>query len=173
MKTTTFLFTLCSFIFTAHVAHAQSNTQQVGGYPNATIQDYQAPAQNKINWLTDYNAAVSQSRATSKPILILFTGTGWCPACIKLERQVLTAAPFIQSLSQRLIFVKAEFPSYTSQSIQASPFNSLLERYHVDAFPTMVVINADGYPLFTVDYQAGGVEAYVKEIAAKLDQNRR
>lgn len=64
----------------------------------------------RIHWLDHYDTATSQARQTSQPILILFTGTNWCPACIKLEKQVLSNSRFAQALADRLIFLKQSFP---------------------------------------------------------------
>jgi len=170
MKKNLFLFAFCSFILSLSLANAQQ-TANYANYNNGS--EYRAQSHSQINWLNSYEAAVAQSRSSSKPILILFTGTNWCPACMKLERHVLTAAPFAQSLANRLIFLKAEFPSYTAESMESSPFNSLLNRYRVDTFPTMVVVNAEGAVLFNVNYQNGGVETYVQEITSKLSQVQR
>ena len=123
----------------------------------------------RIHWLDHYDTATSQARQTSQPILILFTGTNWCPACIKLEKQVLSNSRFAQTLADRLIFLKAEFPSYTAESMEASVFYPLLNRYQVSSFPTMVVVNASGQLLFEVPYQNADVDAYLQEILSKLN----
>lgn len=136
-----------------------------------------APAQptnvpNKLNWQPNYNGAVSLARSTSKPILILFTGTTWCPACMKLERDVLTKTEFAKAVGDKFIFLKAEFPNYTAESIQSSPFKFLLDRYQVDSFPTIIAINPEGQVLFTVNYQASGADVYANELINKLNQSR-
>jgi thiol:disulfide interchange protein len=136
-----------------------------GGYPN------QAPSpSNQINWLRSYSDAVALSQSTSKPIVILFTGTGWCPACMKLERQVITRPEFAQAVGQKFVFLKAEFPDYSEGSVMASPYKPLLDRYGVDAFPTIVVINANGQLLYTVNYREGGPQMYAQELLQKLNQ---
>lgn len=117
----------------------------------------------QINWLNNYEQAVAQSKATSKPILILFTGTTWCPACIKLEKDVLNHPEFVQAIGSRFVFLKAEFGDASMGGTQASPFKPLLDRYQINAFPTMLVINPNGQPLYSVPYQTGGAQAYVQK----------
>src|SRR5438034_5912754 len=39
-------------------------------------------------WVSDWDRAVEQSRASGKPALVLFTAD-WCPSCRALESQVL------------------------------------------------------------------------------------
>lgn len=132
-----------------------------------------------LNWQPDYNRAVALARSSSKPILILFTGTTWCPACMILERSVLTKPEFARAVGDKLVFLKAEFSNYTMDSIQSSPYKFLLDRYQVDSFPTMIAINADGQTLFTVNYHAdiaknpaGAPSIYASEILNKLNQSR-
>jgi thiol-disulfide isomerase/thioredoxin len=128
-------------------------------------------AVNHINWLRNYSDAVALSQSTSKPIAILFTGTGWCPACMKLERTVLNNPEFAQAVAQRFVFLKAEFPDYSESAVMASPYKPLLDRYGVNAFPTIVVVNTNGQMLYTVNYREGGPQAYAQELLQKLTQS--
>ncbi len=127
-------------------------------------------AGNQINWLRNYSDAVALSQSTSKPIAILFTGTGWCPACMKLERAVLNNPEFTQAVGQRFVFLKAEFPDYSEQAVMASPYKPLLDRYGINEFPTIVVVNTNGQLLYTVNYREGGPQAYAQELLQKLNQ---
>lgn len=130
-----------------------------------------AYASNQINWLRSYSDAVALSQSTSKPIVILFTGTGWCPACMKLERTVLNHPEFAQALNQKFVFLKAEFPDYSEPAVMASPYKPLLDRYGINAFPTIVVVNANGQMLYTVNYREGGPQIYIQELLQKLSQS--
>lgn len=119
-----------------------------------------------LKWVNTYSEAVAQSQSTGKPIVILFTGTNWCPACMKLEKEVLKSSEFAQMVGQKFIFLKAEFPDYSN--VAASPFKTLLDRYGIEAFPTIVVVNASGQQLYTVNYREGGARAYAQELLQKL-----
>jgi protein disulfide-isomerase len=125
----------------------------------------------QLTWLKNYNDAVAQAQSSGKPIVLLFTGTHWCPACMKLEREVLMKPEFAQAISSRFIFLKAEFPEFGEEAVMASPYRSLLERYNVEAFPTIVVINANGQRLSTVNYQAGGPSYYINQLMQTLNQS--
>lgn len=145
---------------------AQSYPNDGYFYPNGNPQFNPS---NQITWLRNYEEAVSKSQSSSKPIVVLFTGTTWCPACIKLEREVLSHPEFVNGVGQKFIFLKAEFPDYTESALMSSPYKPLLDRYGVDAYPTIVVINANGQKLFTVNYQIGGPGIYVRELLQKLN----
>jgi thiol-disulfide isomerase/thioredoxin len=138
---------------------------EAGNYTNV------APS-NKINWMKSYSDAVAMSQSSSKPIVILFTGTGWCPACMKLEREVLSNPEFAQAVGQKFVFLKAEFPDYNESAVMASPYKPLVDRYGINAFPTIVVINANGQQLYTVNYREGGPQMYAQELLQKLNQAR-
>jgi thiol-disulfide isomerase/thioredoxin len=122
----------------------------------------------RINWLNNYQEAVSQSQATGKPIVLLFTGTNWCPACMKLEKEVLTTSEFAGGVGGRFIFLKAEFPDYSEEAIKSSPYYPLLQNHGIDTFPPMVIVNANGQRLYTVNYQAGGPSVYINQLLRKF-----
>lgn len=139
-------------------------TYPAGGHPISN-------PSGQINWLRNYSEAVALSQSTSKPIVILFTGTGWCPACMKLERQVINHPEFAQAVGQKFVFLKAEFPDYSEGAVAASPYKPLVDRYGISAFPTIVVINANGQQLYTVKYREGGPQMYAQELLQKLQQS--
>lgn len=123
---------------------------------------------NRLQWQNKFSEAVALSQSTSKPIAILFTGTSWCPACQKLEREVMSQPEFAQLVGQKFVFLKAEFPEYSENSLMKSPFKPLLDRYGINSFPTIVVINANGQELYRVNYRQGGPQAYAQEMLQKL-----
>jgi len=144
---------------------------QTPSYPQSQPSYSPTPqSSNQINWLRSYSDAVSMSQSQSKPIAILFTGTSWCPACMKLERSVLNHPEFIRAVSQKFVFLKAEFNEYSEQAVMASPYKPLLDRYGVNSFPTIVVVNSNGQQLFRVSYKEGGPMTYAQEMLQRLNQ---
>lgn len=124
----------------------------------------------QIQWLKNYSDATAKAQSEKKPIAILFTGSGWCPACVKLEREVIANSEFNQSVGQKFVFLKAEFPDYSESAIMASPYKQLMDRYGVTAFPTIVVIDANGQQLYTVHYKQGGAQIYAHELLKGLSK---
>lgn len=123
-----------------------------------------------IDWCESYSDSTRKAKETSKPILLLFTGTTWCPACMRLEKMVLSKPEFVQGLGDKLLFYKAEFPQPTPQGIENSPDKFLMDRYNITQFPTMVVVDSNGKQLFRVDYMGTDVNAYVNQLNQKLAQ---
>ncbi len=164
------------FLGVCGVLMSTSAAAQMGysSYPSANTSSFSgssyssSPTYSQINWAANYGDAIAQAQATSKPIAILFTGSGWCPACVRLERTVVSQPDFAKAVGEQFIFLKADFPTYNESSVASSPFKPLLDRYGVTQFPTFIIINANGEKLFTVDYREGGVQAYAQEMQQKL-----
>lgn len=167
----TLLFSSALMVFSgALIAQPSSYSSSYSSYPY-TSSSTPSYASGQINWLKSYSDALVASQSSSKPIVLLFTGTTWCPACMKLEREVLTRPEFTQAVGDKFVFLKAEFPDYAESAIKSSPYKPLLDRYGIEAFPTIVVINASGQQLYTVKYQSGGPTIYAQELLQKLNQS--
>ena len=67
-------------------------------------------------WTTDVIAALAAARAEGKDLLLLYTGSDWCPPCIKLEEEVLSKPEFISAAAEKFVLVKLDFPQKTELS---------------------------------------------------------
>lgn len=61
-------------------------------------------------WGTDYPAALTQAASSKKPILLEFTGSDWCPPCMKLTKDVFEQPAFEDFAKENLVLVKLDFP---------------------------------------------------------------
>ncbi len=136
----------------------------LGDVPSAVTTHPMVGKRETIHWFNTYDAALHQAEVQKKPLLILFTGTAWCPACKKLEKEVLTQPQFASQVADQFIFLKADFRTHSGDKFLSSPFYQLLDQYKVQYFPTFVAVDSKGEELFRVDYQSGGVDVYVKEL---------
>jgi protein disulfide-isomerase len=126
-----------------------------------------------LNWSNNYAESIERSNQLSKPVLIFFTGTGWCSWCTKLEREVLETAEFSRIIDDQFIFLKADFPHYSPAAMAASPYKPLMDRYGVDGFPTIVVVDSRGNKLFSMGYEAGGPQKYAQKLLQNLRATQR
>ena len=116
----------------------------------------------KLNWLTDFEAAQTQSRTEEKTMLINFTGSDWCPPCILLEKQVFSQPAFADYAAKNLVLLKADFPRIKMQSDEEKAANEkLAERYVIEGFPTIVVLDSSGKTLGELGYMPGGPEKFI------------
>ncbi len=116
----------------------------------------------KIEWLTDFDTAKAQARAQNKTLLINFTGSDWCPPCILLERQVFSQPEFREYATQHLVLLEVDFPRMKELSDEQKAANEkLAERYEIDGFPTVVVLDSNGKTLGRLGYRPGGPKAFL------------
>jgi len=101
-------------------------------------------------WLTDYKAALAESKKSGKLVLMDFTGSTWCPPCIQMKKQVFDTQAFKGYALENLVLLELDFP----QDMDPTPGNiRLAEKYGVtdetglSVFPTLVLVNSDGKPL--------------------------
>lgn len=118
-------------------------------------------SQSKINWITNYEDAVNQSKSSSKPMLLFFTGSDWCSWCHKLEGEVLNTDAFYQAAGDKFIFVLLDFPMSGSLPGNLTSQNKELQkRYGVTGFPTIVILDSNQNKIGVTGYRAGGGKQY-------------
>ncbi len=98
-----------------------------------------------IDWFVDFAAAKKEAREEDRPLLLLFTGSDWCPFCIKLEKEFLATKKFEKYVDDELVMVFVDFPRRLRQSAeQASANRKLAADYKVEGFPTLIMLSPDG-----------------------------
>lgn len=97
-------------------------------------------------WETSFDIAIQKSKIENKPVLVFFTGSDWCMPCKMVDEKLFNTAKFKGYSDDNLILYKADFPRNTDLvSQEAKKKNNKLQyRYGIDAFPTVVVVNAKG-----------------------------
>lgn len=123
-------------------------------------------------WLTDFDEAQQLAERTGRKLLLDFTGSDWCAACIKLEHEVFTTEEF-HRFALDYVLVRLDYPLKSSQPADEKARNAALkERYAIKGYPTIILADADGRELKRLvgyDPQAGPV-AYLARLAAPEDK---
>jgi thiol:disulfide interchange protein len=117
-------------------------------------------------WREDLPGALKQAQSENKLVLLDFTGSDWCPWCIKFDQEVLSTGKFASYAANKLELVKLDFPRSTPQSDDRKRANAILaKQFGVDGYPTYVLLNAAGKELGRqVGYREGGPDAFVGEL---------
>jgi protein disulfide-isomerase len=129
-----------------------------------------ATTQNSA-WLTDLKTAQDQAKTTHKFLLLNFTGSDWCGFCIQLDRAIFSKPDFKDYASKNLILVELDYPRRKAQNIDIKKQNAILaERYQIEAFPTLIILNENGKLVWRYEglYQ-GSLAAFL----ADLDKVRK
>ncbi len=110
------------------------------------------PQPSRVPW-TDFGTALERARTENKPILATFV-TDWCGYCRKMDQTTWRDASVIERLAEVLaVRIDAE----DRQERNGYSGAALAERYGVQGFPTLVVLDASGRLVSrTSGYQSSG-----------------
>jgi len=128
-----------------------------------------AVAQN--DWKLDFDKALAQAKKEHKPVLVLFTGSDWCPPCHILESRIFESKEFEDYAKKHLILVMADFPRRAKNRLpveQQQKNNQLAMKYGIRGFPTVLLFSPDGKELDRKVGFGGGTPAqYIQNIKEK------
>jgi protein disulfide-isomerase len=117
-------------------------------------------------WTSDYKKAQQEAKASHKLLLIDFTGSDWCGYCFQFDRAILSQPQFKDYASKNLVLMEVDFPVRKAQTVETRKQNlELKQRYQVEGFPTLIVLNGEGKTVWRYDglYQ-GGIAAFLAEL---------
>ncbi|MBR4611727.1 MAG: protein kinase, partial [Kiritimatiellae bacterium] len=107
------------------------------------------PSGNTIEtgqWTQDYDAALALAADRRIPVLLNFTGSDWCGACIRIHKEVLSREEFLTWSKDRIALVTIDRPN--DASLVPPEFHSrnmrLRDTFGIRGYPTFVVLNPDG-----------------------------
>ena len=120
-------------------------------------------------WLTDFEKARQAAAAKKLPILADFSGSVWCGWCIKLDKEVFSQKEFKDYAKDNLALFLADFPKKKEQSADLKKQNKeLANKYSIQGYPTVLLLNADGSLIATTGYKPGGAAKYVEHLKGLL-----
>jgi thiol-disulfide isomerase/thioredoxin len=117
-------------------------------------------------WRDDLPGALKQAQSENKLVLLDFTGSDWCPWCIKFDRDVLSTEKFAAYAGKKLELVKLDFPRHTHQNDSLKLANqALAQQFQVDSYPTYILLNSAGHELGRQNgYLEGGPTAFIAQL---------
>lgn len=116
-------------------------------------------------WTDNYQKALQQAKAQNKKVVMDFTGSDWCPWCIKLHDEVFSTPAFKAYAAKNLILVKVDFPRSIQQSAEVKAQNAKLQsQYKIEGYPTIVVLNSDGKKIGELGYEPGGPNPFLAKL---------
>ena len=116
-------------------------------------------------WLEDADKALELAKAEDKMLLLDFTGSDWCPPCIKLDEEVFSKEEFVSKASEHFILVKLDFPRTKELPEEARQRNEKWsKKYSIEGYPTVFLIDANEKPFGILGYQEGGVGPYLENL---------
>ncbi|MSU62867.1 MAG: DUF255 domain-containing protein [Pedosphaera sp.] len=121
---------------------------------------------DEADWLTSLPKALEQAKADNKVVMLDFTGSDWCPPCMKLKKEVFIKPEFAEYAARNLILVEVDFPQRKRLSkAQQAANDALAVKYNTSGMiPTIVLMNKDQKVLGNVGYTPGGPKAFIAEL---------
>jgi thioredoxin-related protein len=117
---------------------------------------------SKPGWMTSYEEGQQEAKANNKLVLLDFTGSDWCGWCVLLDREVFSKPKFKEYASKNLVLVELDFPKTKPVSDATRKQNlRLAQRYQIQGFPTIIVLNGDGEVVGEFGYVKGGPDAFI------------
>jgi protein disulfide-isomerase len=120
----------------------------------------------ELEWMTDLGKAQAKAKEENRLVLMDFTGSDWCPWCIKLRKEVFSTPEFTDYARTNLVAVEIDFPRRTEQPAELKEANQALQaKYKIRGYPTVIVLNSKGKKIGELGYDEGGPKPFI----AKLD----
>ena len=118
-----------------------------------------------LEWMTDFPKAQEKAKKEKKWIMMDFTGSDWCPWCIKLEEEILSKPEFVEFAKKHLVMVYVDFPRKKQlPESQVAANKALSKKYSVKGFPTLVILNSEGKHAGEMGYMQGGAKPFIAEL---------
>jgi thioredoxin-related protein len=122
-------------------------------------------ARAEAKWLSDFRKAQEEAKAGHKLLLLDFTGSDWCGWCMRLKAEVFSQPEFEEYAKNNLVLMTVDFPRAKPLSSDLRKQNvELAQRFQVEGFPTIVVLNGDGQQVGLLGYVPGGPGAFINQL---------
>ena len=93
-------------------------------------------------WLTDVDKAIELAKKENKAVMIEFTGSDWCPPCIKMKKEVFSKEEFLKAASEKFVLVHLDFPRGDEELREKN--QPMAEKYKIEGYPTVILLDSEG-----------------------------
>ena len=93
-------------------------------------------------WETDFDSARAKAVAGDLPVVVLFSGTDWCPPCKALRRNTLDQPDFLPALQGKCVLLYVDVPNFSDKKFN----QDMREKYNfinLRGVPTAVVTDSN------------------------------
>ncbi|MDD4817345.1 MAG: thioredoxin family protein [Victivallaceae bacterium] len=157
---------VCGAVFAALLFCGCGEIATGGAEASAATENKNNKEEN-MNWYSDFDLAAAAAKKENKPIFMLFTGSDWCPWCMKLDGEILSKPEFENYAKDNLVMLYLDFPNAKQQTEAERLANrALAVKFGVEGYPTVVLLSADGRELGRTGYQRGGAVPFVESLKA-------
>ena len=128
----------------------------------------------ELDWMTDLDKAQAKAKEENRLVLMDFTGSDWCPWCIKLRKEVFSTPEFTEYAKKNLVPVEIDFPQRKQQPAELRKANRALQaKYEIRGYPTVVVLNGQGKKIGELGYEEGGPKPFIAKLQELKAKEKR
>lgn len=123
-------------------------------------------------WLVDFTKAKELAARNNLDIMAEFTGSDWCPPCIRMYENVLSKEAFRTTAPKHFVLLKLDSPNDKSKQTEAEikQYQELSKRFNVTGVPTVLLMDSSGKPYAKmVGYGGQSAEDYTKDLVKKAE----
>lgn len=128
-------------------------------------------AAEQEGWLVSLEKAKAAAASEKKDILMEFTGSDWCPPCIRLKEEVLDTEVFKTEAPKDFVLLKLDSPQDRSKQSpeEIKEVSELSEKFQITGVPTILLADEQGRPFAMMDGYDGTMTAedYVQALSKK------
>jgi len=123
----------------------------------------------EASWSDNFAKSLKEAKEAKKPMVALFTGSDWCPACIYVEGEILSKKEFQEAVKDSFVLFKAEFLENSKLKPPVVAQNEALrEKYEIEAFPTFLLLDPEAKPLNKVFFRGESPKEFAEKLKAAL-----
>lgn len=127
-----------------------------------------ASAFAKSGWVDDYEKGLAKAKAENKLAIVDFTGSDWCIWCKRLDEEIFSKAKFKEYVKDKYVLIEVDFPQVKRLPAKQQKANEALgEKFKVQGYPTVVVVNPEGEEVNRLGYVEGGPDAFIAKLEEK------
>ena len=117
--------------------------------------------------------ALPVAQKEQRSIMLNFTGTDWCTACIHLRTKIIDSAEFETAMGDKLLLVEVDYPRTPALVNKISPEErqkreNMLVSYRAQGLPYAVLMDENGYPFATLPGASRTTADYLKRVEEAL-----
>jgi thioredoxin-related protein len=120
----------------------------------------------QLNWNSNFIRAKTAAAESNRFILLDFTGSDWCPWCIRMDKEVFERPAFADFAAKHLVLVKLDFPRSKAQPAAEKVQNQeLAQKFAIQGYPTYVLLDSAGNEVRRQEgYLPGGPSEFIRWI---------
>lgn len=138
-----------------------ASCQALASEDNAAPSGAYSTQNGSFKWYTNFEQAKKAAAKENKPIFVLFTGSDWCPYCVKLENEILKTSQFRKWARSKAILFIADAKG-GAKNLSAE-HRKLMMQFGGGGFPSIFITDPEG--------KAFGRTGYLKKKPAEYIQN--